>query len=75
MAFVDEGDDAFGIFEAGVAGFDDVVVDGGAVVLADDFDGECVPGIGVDGDFEFGGFFGFGGFGDAGHVGDPDGGG
>lgn len=73
LAFVDEGDDAFGVFEAGMGSFDDVVVDGGAVVVAGDFDGEGVPGVGVDGGFEFGDFGGLGGFGDAGHVGDPDG--
>lgn len=61
LAFVDEGDDSFGVFEAGMRGLDDVFVDGSAVVVAGDFDGQGMPGIGVDGCFEFGDLGGLGG--------------
>jgi len=48
----DEADAAFALFEALVAGFEHVVVDFGEEVVADDFDGDAVPGVGIEFDLD-----------------------
>jgi hypothetical protein len=71
----DEADAAFFVLKAFVTGFEDVVVDAGEPAVAADFDGDAVPGLGIELDADFLEFFAARFFGDAAHLLNPNGGG